>query len=189
MTDQKDITSSNSALEQAASEPAEHGSKTLLLVRHAKSDWGDSSTKDFDRPLTERGKNDAPKMAHRLLDKNISVDALVSSPARRAKKTARLFAEVFKISEEEIIYKPELYLPGLEVFYTVAENMNDKFNTIALFSHNPGITEFAYMLTPNSIPIVGIPTCGIFAVKLYSDNWKDIRESKKEFLFFDYPKA
>lgn len=169
--------------------PSNTGSKILLLVRHAKSDWGDSSLKDFDRPLNERGKNDAPKMAHRLLDKNISINAFVSSPAKRAKKTARLFAEVFKKSEEEIIYKPELYLPGLEVFYTVVENINDKFNTIALFSHNPGITEFAYMLTPNSTPIAGIPTCGIFAVKLHSNKWKDIRAGKKEFLFFDYPKA
>jgi phosphohistidine phosphatase len=169
--------------------PSDAGSKILLLIRHAKSDWDDSSLKDFDRPLNERGKNDAPKMAHRLLDKNISIDALIASPAKRAKKTARLFAEVFKKNEEEIIYKPELYLPGLDVFYTVVENTNNKFNTIAIFSHNPGITEFAYMLTPKSIPMTGIPTCGIFAVRLLSANWKDIKTAEKEFLFFDYPKA
>jgi phosphohistidine phosphatase len=169
--------------------PSRAGNKMLLLVRHAKSDWDDTSLKDFDRPLNERGKNDAPKMAHRLLDKNISIDALIASPAKRAKKTARLFAEVFKKNEEEIIYKPELYLPGPEVFYTVIENTNNKFNTIAIFSHNPGITEFAYMLAPGSTPMTGIPTCGIFAVRLLSDDWKEIKIMKKEFLFFDYPKA
>jgi phosphohistidine phosphatase len=169
--------------------PAGAGNKILLLVRHAKSDWDDTSLKDFDRPLNERGKTDAPKMAHRLLDKNISIDALIASPAKRAKKTARLFAEVYKKSEEEIIYKPELYLAGLDVFYTVVASTNNKFNTIAIFSHNPGITEFAYILTPGSTPMTGIPTCGIFAVCLHSDNWKDIKAAKKEFLFFDYPKA
>jgi phosphohistidine phosphatase len=60
--------------------------KFLLLVRHAKSDWNDPLQKDFDRPLNERGKRDAPLMAHRLLDKNISIDAFIASPAKRAKK-------------------------------------------------------------------------------------------------------
>jgi phosphohistidine phosphatase len=48
--------------------------KTLFLIRHAKSDWNDASLSDFDRPLNERGKRDAPVMAHRLLDKDILVD-------------------------------------------------------------------------------------------------------------------
>ena len=41
------------------------GGKQLLLIRHAKSDWGDFSLPDFDRPLNERGKRDAPEMAQR----------------------------------------------------------------------------------------------------------------------------
>jgi len=41
--------------------------KTLLLLRHAKSDWGDSSLRDFDRPLAPRGERDAPQ--HSLLTK------------------------------------------------------------------------------------------------------------------------
>ena len=69
--------------------------KTLILVRHAKSDWGDPLLRDFDRPLNERGKKDAPKMAERLLERKIKIDAFISSPARRAAKTATLFAEAF----------------------------------------------------------------------------------------------
>jgi len=55
--------------------------KQLLLIRHAKSSWADFSIADFDRPLNDRGKKDAPVMAKRLLDKKIDIDAFVSSPA------------------------------------------------------------------------------------------------------------
>ena len=160
--------------------------KNLLLVRHAKSDWGDLNLQDFDRPLNERGKRDAPAMAHRLLDKKIKPDAFIASPAKRAAKTARLFAEEMKIKKDDIIFKPELYLAGPEVFYTVIENTEDDLETIAVFSHNEGITHFANMLT--NARVDNIPTCGIFAVKIKSGSWKDFRTAEKEFWFFDYPK-
>ena len=160
--------------------------KSLLLVRHAKSDWGDLNLQDFDRPLNERGKRDAPAMAHRLLDKKIKPDALIASPAKRAAKTAKLFAEEMKIKKDNLILKPELYLAGPEVFYNVIENTDNDLETIAVFSHNEGITQFANMLTNSRVD--NIPTCGIFAIKIKSGSWKDFRTAEKEFWFFDYPK-
>jgi len=65
--------------------------KTLLLIRHAKSGWNDPSLSDFDRTLTERGKSDAKMMAKRVKEKSIEIDLFVSSPAKRAKKTAKIF--------------------------------------------------------------------------------------------------
>ena len=62
--------------------------KTLLLVRHAKSDWGDPALDDFDRPLNHRGKKDAPEMGQRLIEKKIPIDLFIASPAKRAAKTA-----------------------------------------------------------------------------------------------------
>lgn len=69
--------------------------KQLLLVRHAKSDWGNPGLDDFDRPLNERGKKDAPAMAKRIIEKKIKIDAFISSPAKRAAKTAKYFAAAF----------------------------------------------------------------------------------------------
>ncbi len=160
--------------------------KSLLLIRHAKSDWGNLGLDDFDRPLNERGKRDAPVMAHRLLDKKIKIDAIIASPAKRAAKTAKIIAGEMKIKKNRIIYKPELYLAGPEVFYTVIENMDDEFESIAVFSHNEGITHFANMLTIARVD--NIPTCGVFALKIKTANWKDFRIAEKEFWFFDYPK-
>lgn len=162
------------------------GGKTILLVRHAKSDWGDASLSDFDRPLNERGKSDAPVMAHRLLDKNIFIDAFISSPANRARRTARIFAKEYKRDKDDIIIRDELYAAPENVFYDVILTADNKFKSIAIFSHNPGLTDFANLLTDTRID--NIPTCGIFAIKADCGNWKNFKEADKKFWFFDYPK-
>lgn len=160
--------------------------KQLLLIRHAKSSW-DLPLDDFDRPLNERGKHDAPIMAQRLLEKKIKIDAFISSPAKRAKKTARLFIKEFDRNKDEIIYKDELHEASEQAFYHVIERVNDKFDRIAIFSHNPGITGFANLLT--EVKIDNMPTCSVFAIKIDSNKWADIKNAKKEFWFFDYPKS
>lgn len=161
--------------------------KTVLLVRHAKSSWEDPMTIDFDRPLNERGKKDAPAMAKRIKKKGFEIDSLISSPAKRAKKTAKLFAEVFKYNEEKIIYKTELYHADPATFYSVIEQTSNNHESIAVFSHNPGITYFVNELT--EVKIDEVPTCGVFALKAECSKWKDFKKAKKQFLFFDYPKA
>lgn len=161
--------------------------KTLLLVRHAKSDWSTPSSSDFDRPLNDRGKRDAPAMVKRLRDKDIRIDAFVSSPAKRAKKTASVFAKEYKEAKEDVIFIESLYGAGEETFREVISQLDDKFDSVAIFSHNPGITDFANTLTDTRID--NIPTCGIFAIKIKAKRWADFERSEKEFWFVDYPKA
>jgi phosphohistidine phosphatase len=161
--------------------------KTLLIIRHAKSSWDIGSLSDFERPLNDRGKKDAPEMAKRLLDKKILIDVFISSPAKRAKKTAEFFCSVYNRKEEDIVFISALYHASTAIFYETIEEINNTFTSVALFSHNPGITTFVNELV-QSVNIDNMPTCGIFAIKIDSDNWKDFRKSKKELLFFDYPK-
>ena len=162
--------------------------KTLLIIRHAKSSWEIGSLNDFERPLNERGKKDAPEMAQRLLDKKISIDAFISSPAKRAKKTAELFCSAYNKKEKDIIFISALYHASTQTFYETIENIEDGFNVVAVFSHNPGISSFINELT-DSIKIDNMTTCGIFSVTIYIDKWKGFTKATKEFLFFDYPKA
>ncbi|HOZ78164.1 MAG TPA: histidine phosphatase family protein [Ferruginibacter sp.] len=162
------------------------GSKRLLVIRHAKSSWDIGTLNDFERPLNERGKRDAPEMAGRLKEKNVLIDAFVASPAKRAKKTAEYFIEVYGRSKEDIMYVSKLYHAPAEIFFEVAENLPEHFNTVAIFSHNPGITEFVNLLT-NNLRLDNMPTCGIFAVR-FQGAWKSFVKAKKEFIFFDYPK-
>jgi phosphohistidine phosphatase len=161
--------------------------KSLLLIRHAKSDWGDLTLKDFDRPLNDRGKRDAPVMAHRLLDKKIKIDAFISSPAKRARKTAELFASQYKQDKKDIIFFDKLYLADTEAFFDIISQTDDDYSSIAVFSHNEGITQFANQLS--DVRVDDMPTCSIFAVKMELKKWKDFREAEKEFWFFDYPKS
>ena len=161
-------------------------SKILLLVRHAKSSWDDPSLSDFDRPLNERGKKDAPEMAKKLNNKKIKIDAFVSSPAKRARQTCKFFTKEFDPKKKNIVREPKLYEADEQSFYEVIEGFKNKWDSVAVFSHNPGITSFANSLTADGVD--DMPTCSVFAVKVDTDTWKEFRNAKKEFLFFDYPK-
>jgi len=141
---------------------------------------------DFDRPLSDRGDHDAPAMAKRIADKKLKLDALVTSPAKRAKQTCKHFAKEFDFKKKEIVEIEELYEAGPENFYHAIESLKNKWDNIAIFSHNPGITNFVNQLTDTNVD--DMPTCAVFAVKVDIEKWKDFREAKKEFWFFDYPK-
>lgn len=161
--------------------------KTIILVRHAKSSWENFSQKDEERPLTERGKKNAPEMAGRLLKKKVEIDAFLSSPAKRAKSTAELFAREFGVDKKHIIVVPGLYMPGKEAFSSIIRNAPEKAGSIALFSHNNGITEFANLLCETRID--HMPTCSVFAVKCPITDWKDFEPGNNKFYFFDFPKS
>ncbi len=160
--------------------------KTVFIIRHAKSDQSFFGN-DFERPLNERGKTDAPEMAKRLLYKKIKIDALVASPAARAKKTAEIFAAGLQIPLSEIIFVSALYHAPASVFFEVISALPDELNSVAIFSHNPGITNFVNNLN-SSVQIDNMPTCGVFAASADITNWVGFAKAKKEFVFFDYPK-
>ncbi|MEO6905942.1 MAG: histidine phosphatase family protein [Ginsengibacter sp.] len=160
--------------------------KTLLLIRHAKSGWDDPSLSDFDRTLTERGKSDAKMMAERLKEKLSEIDLFVSSPAKRTKKTAKSFMKEFEKDKEELLLIPSLYEGSVKGFYDTIENLKDKEKVVAVFAHNPGITEFVNSL--DCLPVYIMPTCAVFALKIKAKHWSEFQKAEKEFLFFDYPK-
>ena len=160
--------------------------KTIIIVRHAKSSWDDHTLSDYDRPLNERGKHDAPIMAERLLKKQPAVQAFISSPAKRARKTAAIFAKAYGLDKDDVQLKEELYLAPENVFYDVIGQLPESVNSIAVFAHNPGVTDFVNTLT--DVRIDDVPTCAVFAVK-YDGEWQSFKSAPKQFLFFDFPKS
>lgn len=160
--------------------------KTLFIIRHAKSDQHFFGN-DFERPLNEKGKRDAPLMAKRLKKYQDQVDIFISSPATRAKQTALIFAKEFNITDEEIIYIPSLYHASPDIFYEVIAELPDNINSVAVFSHNPGITYFINELT-GSHQINNMPACAVYAVSADIVHWSEFKKSTKEYLFFDHPK-
>ncbi len=160
--------------------------KTLIVVRHAKSSWANIGERDFDRNLNDRGKEDAPIMAEKLLHSKIKVDAFVSSPAKRARKTAKAFIEAFGKTKKEIILSDGLYNASSAIFYETVNALNDEYDAVAVFGHNPGITDFVNTLCNTHID--EMPTCSMFAVQIPITSWKNFKEAEKEFLFFKFPK-
>jgi phosphohistidine phosphatase len=159
--------------------------KTLILVRHAKSSHNLGMSSDFERPLTDRGISDAAEMGEKLFKKKIQIDQFISSPATRAKSTAEIFVKEYGRKLKEILFIPALYHSGAENFMEVISSLDDQHDHVAIFSHNPGITDFASNLT--STPIAHMPTCGVFGITVSVNSWNEFPGAKKSFLFFYKP--
>jgi phosphohistidine phosphatase len=159
--------------------------KRLVVIRHAKSDWSDPWKDDFDRPLNERGKRDAPVMAERLKKKGILPDLIISSPAKRAKKTALIFAEKLGYDPEKILWEKDLYECSTADVYRLIRELGKDAGTLFVFGHNPTWTYFVNELA--GVRIDNIPTCGI-AVTEISCDWDALEAECGKLIDFDYPK-
>ena len=160
--------------------------KQLYLIRHAKSSWDNPQLSDIKRPLNSRGKHDAPLMGKRLKEMGVQPDFIISSPAKRANKTAKKIAEQLGYSKKAISIRDEMYLEGIRSMLSLVQDLDEKYKSVFLVGHNPDLTSFAYLLTHHRVD--NIPTCGIFCVSFDIIFWKDIAEGSGKLLFFDYPK-
>ncbi len=160
--------------------------KTLFLIRHAKSSWANPDQSDFDRPLNERGRRDAPVMAQRLLEKNYNIDQILYSSSVRTTETMQVFRSILGLDNKKCIPFRELYHASAYQLKETISQINENCNGVVLIGHNPGITEFANTLT--NVRTDNMPTCAIFAVQSIIVSWTEFENAKKEFLFFDYPK-
>ena len=161
--------------------------KTIILVRHAKSCWKDPGLDDFDRPLNIRGKRNAPFMGEKLKNRQIMPDLMLSSPAKRAKKTAIAIAEAIDYPKKKIKYNANMYHTGSSYLFEMLRNQDDKHETIMLFGHNPDLNDLADMLLKNNT-VHNMPTTGVYCIGFEVDSWKKVQLGKGEAVFFDYPK-
>jgi phosphohistidine phosphatase len=160
--------------------------KTILINRHAKSDWADEGMADFDRPLSERGERDAPEMAERLKAREINIDKIISSPAKRAITTCRHFCEVNGWDFDKVEQKREIYESGMKTVTDTAASLPEDIDTVIFFGHNP---DFSQLITWYSGKQFGnLPTCGIVCIDFDTDNWTDTKEMNGKIRFFDFPK-
>lgn len=160
--------------------------KRLFLIRHAKSSWSDPDLRDFDRPLNKRGKHDAPVMARRLAKKGTAPDFILTSPARRALKTAKIIAAEVGYPKGKIRTDDAIYLADVPTLTNVIRKIDDVHKRVFLFGHNPGLTMLAFYLTGYQVD--NIPTCGIFSINFETSSWQDVGEGNGKVAFFDYPK-
>lgn len=161
--------------------------KTLTILRHLKSSWKDSNLPDIERPLSRRGKEDAPIMATRIREAGIRPSLIISSPATRAWTTAKFIAKEISYPIEFLQREQEMYLADVEQLLELLERQDNKFNSIMIVGHNPGLTEFANYLLPQLTD--NIPTGGVVSLNIETDDWNLRQRTPAELLVFDYPKS
>jgi phosphohistidine phosphatase len=160
--------------------------KTLMLMRHAKSSHDDLSLTDFDRPLNERGKADVEEMGKRMVKNNVKPAVLISSPAKRAFKTAKHIASSLGINESDICLEYDIYEASIQDLLHVIRNIDDENRSAMLFGHNPAFTGLISYLTHT--PIENLPTAGIATIAFPVQTWKQISEKSGELIWLDFPK-
>ena len=159
--------------------------KSVFLVRHAKSSRDDPTLPDKDRPLNDRGKRDAPKMGERLAKRDVKPDLILSSPAKRALKTAEIFAQELDYKRKDIVVDDRLYAVTPDDLLDIIRNLDDKLARVMLFGHNPELTELAHRL---SSEITHMPTCAVAELTFDTKSWSNLGKDKPAKVTFEYPK-
>jgi phosphohistidine phosphatase len=160
--------------------------KILTIVRHAKSSWKDTSLSDKKRPLNRRGERDAPMMGQRIHEHGIRPSLIVTSPATRARTTAKIVAKAINYPLEFLQKEETLYLASLDEILDVVVAQDNDFNNMMLVGHNPGMTDFANFLVPGLTN--NLPTAGVVSVQIDQDNWSLYERPPTELLVHDWPK-
>ncbi|MFN8775652.1 MAG: SixA phosphatase family protein [Flavobacteriales bacterium] len=159
--------------------------KTLILVRHAKSDRSDSSMPDIDRPLNARGHRDAPMMGAVLAASYRSgIHCVVTSPALRAATTCGYFLRELG-NQVECFTEPRIYEAPVSQLVEVVQGLDDRFTHALLFGHNPGFSMLVEYLTGEW---VDMPTCGIAVMESAVPHWAAMSRGVARLASFDYPK-
>jgi len=160
--------------------------KTLFLVRHAKSSWKDADIDDIDRPLNKRGLRDAPKMGKYLAGFETKPDVIISSPAVRAFTTAKLIWHELGYESSKIKTEKRFYTFDSQSLLRAIQKISNKFQVVMVVGHNPAITVLVNQLTNSNIN--NVPTCGVAILGFPISGWKEVKNEKGELIEYFYPK-
>lgn len=144
--------------------------KTLLILRHAKSDWSNSQLTDHDRPLNKRGKYDAPRMGAWLKQQEMVPELIISSTAERALTTAELVALACDFAGE-LRTEQKFYLAGPPTYVKILNEVPDSYKRVMVVGHNPGMEELVSLLTDIDQRMT---TANVAVVELPIESWDEL---------------
>lgn len=144
--------------------------KKLIVLRHAKSDWN-IPISDFERPLNERGRTDAPKMGLFLNSATYIPQIILTSDAARTYSTASLVAKNMDLPNTLIQPNSVLYLADYKAILRLVSNIDDTINTLMVVGHNPGLSDFVSYLIEDQIEL---KTCCAVVLDLKVNHWNEL---------------
>ncbi|MCE3258999.1 MAG: phosphohistidine phosphatase SixA [Bacteroidetes bacterium] len=161
--------------------------KELILVRHAKSDWGTEFLRDIDRPLNERGYSDAYFMS-KWFQKNHAVpQRIISSTATRALNTALIFARTLDFNMDTFFLEKNVYESSVKNLISIISRQPAEVESLMLFGHNPTLTEACNQLIKDFF-IDNVPTCGVVGMKFSISDWAEVADKTADLSFHQFPK-
>ena len=159
--------------------------KTLLILRHGKSSWGNPGLADHDRPLKGRGRRAAKRMGEEMVARDVVPDLILSSTARRARSTAERAAEAAGCTDR-IVQTRELYLTGVtHQLRTVAERAGDEHRVVMIVGHNPTLEDMVEHLTGEDERMT---TGNLARVDLDVNSWRDLPGASGRLAFLLRPR-
>ena len=145
--------------------------KRLLVLRHAKSSWADASLDDWQRPLNDRGRRDAPRVGAWLRDRSLVPDLIVTSDAVRARETAAAVATAAGYTRE-IVVEPSLYHATPADAVAVLKSIgNQTARTVLIVGHNPGLEDLVSRLSGEHHDLV---TAALVELAVPIDRWSEL---------------
>jgi phosphohistidine phosphatase len=159
--------------------------KTLLLLRHAKSDWDDPSLRDFDRPLASRGQRDAPRIGNALRKHGPSPDLIVSSPAARARATIEAVVKAARLNLE-VRFDETVYGASAAELITLIRRLSDGISCALLVGHNPGLEDLVGRLSGSQ---ERMPTAALACIEFQIDRWEDVCDGAGKLAWLLTPKG
>ena len=160
--------------------------KSVFIIRHAKSSWDEPDLPDVVRPLSNRGKKASKIIGQYLAKLHEKPDLMISSPASRAYHTATNVAQILGYRLKSIAVQPEIYFEGEQGVLNVLRNLEDKYENIFIFGHEPTCSDITETLCGQVIS--KFATASIAKIDLNIDKWKDIYQSKGKLNFFISPR-
>jgi phosphohistidine phosphatase len=146
--------------------------KRLLILRHAKSSWADSSISDWQRPLNERGLRDAPRAGEWLRQRSLLPDVIITSDAIRARTTDAVATAVGY--SRQISIEPSLYHARPHDVLAVLRGVDRNAHTVLVVGHNPGLEELVQELTGEHHDL---PTAALVHISLAIEGWSGIESA------------
>ena len=152
--------------------------KQLILLRHAKSDWSSDARTDFDRPLSKRGRHDAPNMGSWLAENGYVPDVVISSPSARTIETSELVCTNIGYDVDQVVYDQRLY-HGLDSHIRkIATDQLEQYNCVMLVAHNPGMEMALLDYCPSAESFADgkfMPTCTVAVIEFEQGDQEYIR--------------
>lgn len=166
-------------------------SHQLLLFRHAKSDWS-KDCKDFDRPISKRGKQDAINMASWMLEQKLIPDRVLASPAERSLQTCHYLMQGFQGMMNLPKIDDRLYHANVKDLIGLVFEQEESTSSLMLVGHNPGMDSLLEYLFGDNLPLTSkgkLMTTASLAVLDLQGSWTDLDESSTKLVQVTRPKA